>query len=320
MAGQRRYLGWPAAAALLAIAGALAWWGWRIDTVTEPRVDAVPTVLPVTARQLPDSQTFAAGSHEPAPPSPAAQSVTTDPVGSAPDLKRVFDDYITSGDPRQRRMAVQAFEACVPAFLPTAGQPPSPEPLIYALPAAHQTEREGAYRTLFARCHRLVAEGRASLDSTRQTLELDPQSQSPGRRAQEAALAGRLDRIEPLVGEALSRSDPAAVASLAGLAARIVPWRQPETVEAATLQKAHEVDAALPWVACDLGLDCSAQSLWALQICATEGLCEGDVASRLMMRITPGTVDPGAVQQQRLRLTGLIQSGRKLGLADLLPP
>lgn len=244
-----------------------------------------------------------------------------DPVGNALDLKRVFDEYIASGDPRQRRMAVQAFEACVPAFLSGAGQTPSPEPLIRALPPDHyQTEREGAYRTLFARCHRLLAEGRTSLDSTRQVLEHDPQNQAPGLRAQEAGLAGRLERIEPLVGEALSQSDPAAVASLAGLAARIVPWRQPDVADAALMQRAHEVDAALPWVACDLGLDCSAQSLWALQLCAAEGLCEGDVSARLMARISPGTVDTSAVQQQRWRLLGLIRSGRTLGTADLLPP
>lgn len=261
-----------------------------------------------------------AENHEPAAPRPAARTLPPDPVGSAPDLKRVFDDYIASSDPRQHRLAVQAFEACVPAFLPATGQSPSPEPLIAALPANHQGEREGAYRTLFARCHRLLAEGRASLEATRQALALDPQSQSLGQRAQEAVLAGHLERIEPLVGEALARSDPAAVASLAGLAVRIVPWRQPETMDAATLQNAREVDAALPWVACDLGLDCSAQSLWALQICATEGLCEGDLMTRLMARVSPGAIDVGAVQQQRLRLLGLIQGGRTLGLADLLPP
>jgi len=239
-------------------------------------------------------------------------------VGSAPDLNRVFEDYIGSGDPRQRRTAVRAFDACVPAFLPGAGQAPSPEPLIEALPPGRRTEREAAYRSLFARCHRLLAGGRTSLDETLQTLQRDPQNQAPGLRAEEALLAGRFDRVEPLVAEALSGSDPAAVASLAGITARIARSRQPDSADAAMLQRAHEIDAALPWVACDLGLDCSAQSLWALQLCATEGLCEGDVSARLMARISPGAVDAGAVQQQRLRLLGLIRSGRALGTADLL--
>jgi hypothetical protein len=270
-------------------------------------------------QQVPASQALVAGSHELAPSGTTASAGVTDPVGSAPDLNRVFEDYIGSGDPRRRRTAVRAFEACVPAFLPGAEQAPSPEPLIEALPPGHRTEREAAYRSLFARCHRLLAGGRASLDDTLQTLQRDPQNEAPGLRAQEALLAGRFDRVEPLVAEALSISDPAAVASLSGIAARIARSRQPDSADAAMLQRAHEIDAALPWVACDLGLDCSAQSMWALQLCATEGLCEGDVSARLMARISPGTVDSGAVQQQRLRLLGLIRSGRTLGTADLLP-
>lgn len=312
--------GWHIAALGIAIAGGVAWLGWwAADSARMPR-DVVPRpaagiVSPTPAAPAPSPMN---------PPSDPLGAATlarvADPVGNALDLKRVFDEYIASGDPRQRRIATRAFEACVPAFLPTAGEVASPEPLIRALPPDHQTEREGAYRTLFARCHRLLAEGRTSLDSTRQVLERDPQNQAPGLRAKEAGLAGRLERIEPLVGEALSQSDPAAVASLAGLAARIVPWRQPDVADAALMQRAHEVDAALPWVACDLGLDCSAQSLWALQLCAAEGLCEGDVSARLMARISPGTVDTSAVQQQRWRLLGLIRSGRTLGTADLLPP
>lgn len=249
----------------------------------------------------------------------AGAAAAIDPAGSAPDLKRVFDDYIGSDSPRQRRKAVRAFEACVPAFLPGAGQRPSPEPLIEALPYEHRGEREAAYRQLFARCARLLSGGRTALDGERQTLALDPDHRAPGLRAQEALLAGRLDQAEWLASEALSGEDPASVLSLAGLAALIVPARHPEGADAALLQLAREVDAALPWVACDLGLDCSSQSLWALQLCSVQGLCAGDVAARWMVQGAPGTVDPDAVQRQRLRLLGLIRSGRALGSYDLLP-
>jgi hypothetical protein len=319
MADRRLYRGWLAVVALVSIAGAIAWLAWRSASAPEPQADAVPAVLPAAVPQLPASQVLGAGNHKSAPPATGAPAGVTDPVGSAPDLNRVFEDYIDSSDPRQRRTAVRAFEACVPAFLPGAGQSPSPEPLIRALPPDRRAEREAAYRALFARCHRLLAGGRASLDDTLQTLQRDPQNQTPGLRAQEALLAGRLDDIEPLVTEALEGADPAAVESLTGIAARIVRSRQSDSADAAMLQRAREIDAALPWVACDLGLDCSAQSLWALQLCAIEGLCEGDVSARLMARISPGSIDAGAVQQQRLRLLGLIRSGRTLGTADLLP-
>lgn len=245
-----------------------------------------------------------------------APTGAVDPVGNAPDLKRVFDEHIASGDPRQRRVAARAFEACVPVFMPGSGQAPSPEALVRALPPAYASEREAAYRSLFARCYRLVTEGQAALIQTLQTLERDSASQPPGQRAIEALLAGRLERIEPLVAEALSPADPAAVASLAGLATRLAASRPAEAQGSELQQRAQAVDAALPWVACDLGLDCSAQSLWALQLCATQGLCEGDVLARL----AAGSVDPAAVQQQRRRLLGLIRSGRPLGTSDLLPP
>lgn len=309
--------------AAVVIAAALLCLRW-IDSALDVQTDAVPmpprfTVLPPLALQFLSNQELFGRSEE-LPRIAARSAVAADPVGSAPDLKRVFDDYIDSADPRQRRIAVRAFEACVPAFLPASGQSPSPEPLIAALPFEHRAEREAAYRSLFARCSRLFADGRTALVATSEALQNDMQSEAPGRSAQEAALAGRLDRVERLVSEALNDADPAAVASLAGLAARIVSLRQPGGADAAVLQRAHDIDAALPLVACDLGLDCGDQSLWALQLCATEGLCEGDVSTRLMARNSPDSVDPGAVQKQRRRLLGLIRSGRTLGTADLLPP
>ena len=191
--------------------------------------------------------------------------------------------------------------------------------MIAALPSEHRVEREAAYRSLFARCHRFLTEDRAALDAQRQALRRDPQNEDAGMRAHQAVLAGDRSRVESLVSEALSSTDPAAIEALAGIAARIVQARQTDGVDPALLQRARAVDAALPWVACDLGLDCSAQSLWALQLCAVEGQCEGDFEARLSARMAPGTVDADAVQQQRARLLELIRSGRTLGTVDLLP-
>ena len=85
------------------------------------------------------------------------------------------------------------------------------------------------------------------------------------------------------------------------------------------MQRARAVDSALSWVACDLGLDCSANSLGALQLCAVQGMCEGDMPSRFLTRAVADAVDPAAVHGQRARLLALIRSGRVLGTADLLP-
>ena len=330
----------PLGVAAVSLAVALALWRW-IDSGPEPKAEPLSgsesassaSRAPVDDSDERGQPSAAYGRQDGLSPfmlwargrrnSVRARSATgaaaADSVYSAPDLRRVFDDNIDSDDPRQRRTAARAFDACVPAFLPGAGGSASPEALIDALPADQRAEREAAYRSLFARCHRLLATSRNALGETLQTLRSEPQTQAPGQRAQEALLAGRLSDTELIVGEALSESDPASVASLAGIAARIARMRQPDGIDAALLQRAQEIDAALPAVACDLGLDCSPQSLWALQLCATEGLCEGDVLTRLMARNSPGTVDPDAVQQQRVRLVGLIRSNRALGTADLLP-
>lgn len=297
----------------VAIAGTVIWWRWP-----EPQADQLVAVSHGAAARSPIGPGLLGGSH-PRAASGAVAAGVADPLGSAPDLKQTFDAYVDSADPGRRRIAARAFAACVPAFLPAAGQTPSPEPLIEALPPERRSEREAAYRALFSRCHRFLAESREALDGTSQVLQRDRQNEPPGLRAQNALLAGPVESIEPLVAEALSGSDPAAVESLAGIASRIAQSRSTEAADIMTLQRAAAVDTAMPWVACDLGLECAAQSLWALQLCAAEGLCEGDLPARLMARISPGRVDPDAVQRERARLLGLIRSGRRLGTADLLP-
>jgi hypothetical protein len=106
--------------------------------------------------------------------------------------------------------------------------------------------------------------------------------------------------------------------SLSGIAARLAAQRNAAGTEPALAQRAAAVDAALPGVACDLGLDCSASSLSALEMCAVQGLCDGDLNSRMALR-SGAAADPLEVQQQRERLLALIRTGRPLTTADLLP-
>jgi hypothetical protein len=297
----------------------IAWSAWRAQTRQNAPVHLLTSMpAPVTTPTAASGERNAQSNKTSA--GVTAHSEVIDPLGSAPDLKRVFDDYVHSANPQQRRLAVRSFEACVPTFLPGAGQMPSPEPLIAALPTGQRADREAAYRELFGRCYRLLGSGGDALDGMRQTLERDPQNQGPGLRARESLLAGRLDQIEPLVAEASSSANPADLASLAGLATTIVRSRGSDGVDPDSLKRAQEVDAALALLPCDLGLDCGAQSLWALQLCVSEGLCTGDYAARLNARNAPGSVDPSAVQQQRLRLLNLIRGGRALGSSDLMPP
>ena len=284
-----------------------------------------PDPLPPTTRPLAAAEFI--GTPPPAvTPSPASAkrefappAMLPRPVGGTREMKEFFDDNIGSVDPRQRRVAARAFDTCVPAFLPRHGEMPSPETLIRALPQERRAEREAAYRQLYDRCASLLRESRESLLGVRQQLQGDPALHEPGLRAQQKLIDGRLERIEPLVSRALAGDDPAGVASLAGLAARLARLRDPENESPDLMQKARAVDAALPWVACDLGLDCSADSAGALQLCAVQSLCDGDMLSRLMVPAVAEGIDSAAIQAQHARLLPLIRSGRALGIADLLP-
>ena len=248
---------------------------------------------------------------------PPQRASVPDPIGAAPDLKRVFDEYRDSSNFRERKVAARAFGACVPAFLAADEQTPSPEPLIRALPQENRNAREAAYWVLFARCRNFLGDGRAALEGQLRELKASTEAQEPGVRAQEDLLAGRTDRIDALVAQGLSANDAAAVAGMAGVAAALASARDPDGSDADLALRARAVDAALPLVACDLGLDCSAASLQSLQMCALQGSCEGDLAARFAQR-SEG-IDPSRVQQERARLLALIRGGRPLAAADVLP-
>ena len=244
----------------------------------------------------------------------------TDPVGGALDLKRVFDQYIDSGDARLRHAAVRAFAACLPAFMPASNQTPTPEPLIQALPPRQRIEREGAYRALFARCASFLGQDRATLSGWHQRTTTEPQFRAPGAQALEDLLAGRLEQAHGLIAQALSSTDPAAVASLAGLTERLLQRAASEAPDADALLRARAVDAALPLVACGLGLDCSITALASLQLCAAQGWCQGDLVQRLEERAAADGVDRATLDAQRTRLLALLRSGKTPSAADLLAP
>jgi hypothetical protein len=301
-----------------ALAAATGWAAYRLlqaDADIAPRTSAANPPHALAPGAAVSRAQVAAVAAQPGRPADAH----ADPLGSAPDLRRLYDQYAGSADPRQRRIAARAFGACVPAFLPSAGQAPSPEPLIQALPAAQRGEREAAYRTLFARCSRFMDEGRAELTAAHQAMQRDVDVREPGMRAMQAMLAGRIEEADRAIREATTGGDPAAIEALSGLAVRIARERNPDQSDAALVQVARAVDAALPAVACDLGLDCSATSLWSVQLCATEGRCQGDLLARLAARNESDAVDPALLQQQRQRMLVLLRSGRALGVDDLLP-
>jgi hypothetical protein len=189
-----------AALALALAAVAVVWW-WGGAPAASPGVVPAQVNQPADRTEPANAPAASQVERSRSEPAPAAAKTSPDPVGGAPDLKRVFDQFIGSSDPGQRRVAVRAFDACFPAFLPAPSQAPSPEPLIRALPGERRAQREAAYRSLFARCQGFLGQGRESVQGLQMQLQGDHEAQEPGLRAHEDLLAGRTDRIETLIAQ-----------------------------------------------------------------------------------------------------------------------
>lgn len=296
---------WVAVVCVVLSVAAAAWWSIATRSASEV---SVPAAAPRAASALAPPQQVTARANPLLPQRPHE----ADSVGNASDLRGVFDAYIDSADEALRRTAVRAHAACVPAFLPQAGEPASPEPLIQSLPAAHRAEREAAYRALFARCYRFFGEGRAKLEPMRERVSA-AQWQEPGVRVRAALGRGDRDDAIAILGAALSGADAATVASLSGTASALVE----EQDDPGLAVRARAIDAALMLAACDLGMHCGVDALRALQMCAVESLCDGDVPTRVMAQAASSASDPVAVQRERTRLLALFRSGRALTAADL---
>jgi hypothetical protein len=92
-----------------------------------------------------------------------------------------------------------------------------------------------------------------------------------------------------------------------------------ELGRSATYLSRFDSEAAWQLVACDLGLDCSADGALMRQNCLHTGMClEGDFESALLRQMPPRQWS--RVQAQRQALREAIARGDRAGLFDLPPP
>ena len=308
-------------AGVLAVAAVLLGLAWMQQAPPNPLPDA--PVAPA-ARKLPALQTSGetTPSRDAAAPEVLKSVALADPLAASPDLLQVFQHYRDSGDPRLKAAAQRAFSACTPAFLPRPGETPSPEPLIAALPAAQRMAREEALRSLYARCQSFMGLGRDALLKLRGELAADGGLREAGQQLEDELAAGNIEQASRWATGALRSGDPAAIASIAAPLERLLEklsLTHAGSDAAANRIAAQDLAAALPLLACDLGMDCSSRSLAALHLCAAQGQCEGDVEARFL---ASAAIDPGrtpAVQAQRRRLLALYRQGRPPAADELLP-
>ena len=302
----------------MVVSAGAAWW-YRPPPTQLPEAPTPPPVLTPPKLQ---AEVDAHPSRQAALPAAVKLAVLGDPLAESSDLLQIFQHYRDSDDPRLKAAARRAFSACTPAFLPRSGETPTPEPLIAALPPAQRMAREEALRALYARCQSFMGLGRGVLLTLRGDLVADGGLLEAGQHISDQLAAGNVEQASRLATETLRGNDAASIASIAGPLGILLEKLSSARAGAATAADriaAGDVTAALPLLACDLGMDCSNRSLAALQLCATEGQCEGNAEARFLARAGVDSDRMAAVQAQRRRLLDLYRQGRPPAAGELLP-
>lgn len=236
----------------------------------------------------------------PPPPKPVARiepDTPNDVLGRARDYQAVFLRYRYSQDPIERALAGRAHRACFPTFMPPRGQAPSTVHLINALPKEQREQRRAAIEELFARCRSFLVQAIDPADVVRTAERVsNGDLATPGASARWAMMRGDRAKADGIVEQALKSREPYAVQSLVGMSVLMM-------TDTGGGRSTDVTDAALALLSCDLGAACGPDSLLALQLCATEGRCEGSARERMIARI--GKVDLEAVERERARLQAL---------------
>jgi hypothetical protein len=243
-------------------------------------------------------------SHAPGGSAPAAGGTYVDPLSAGADLKRLYDEKSASADPAERAVAGRAWAVCMPAFLGPGNRPARVESLAASFPQGPEAaSRLESLRLLEARCRgffdrsgdelgALVAQNTARFRAG--------YFSSHAERARSDLLAGNRSEALVQIREAFRSGDPYELKELAGLVALWHRGAEPGGTDAVR-------DAALAVVGCDLGMDCGADSVLGLELCALHGACQGDVAERLLADYVD--VDHQQVNEERRRLALAIMDG-----------
>ena len=218
-------------------------------------------------------------------------------VERATDLATVYDQYSGSTDSLTRNIAYRAWSACFPAFLGAEGRPVTVEQFAAAMPAtaANMPLRLAAYRELLNRCQRFFYMSRDEIVHASQRQEdawKRGEILAPGELAMKHFLEGRSDEALDVARRTVQSGDGYAVASLQEYMHRMIAQKM-ETQQLPGSERSDLRGLAVAMAACQLGLDCSADSLTALLLCANGGQCAGNLTDRYLQAL------PNAADRER---------------------
>jgi len=289
---------WLGVGALLGGLWGAAWWANRAPgspPAGPPAPSPAGEATPVRAADSAVSR--------PVPAGPAAAPQWHDPLSRASDLHALAQRWRSSAVPGDRANAWRAWSSCA-VFAGGGPVLPTPESLAAGFAdSAAASQRLEALRLLQARCQGFAGET-ASDAAAMQAMHARGEARSHAEAARALLDVGEREAALRQVAEAAASGDPQEIRELSGLVERF----RRDAAEGEALPSEPLRDAALALVACDLGLDCSADSLWATRLCALHGQCGGDLVERTLAGFGP--LDRQALQAERDALAVQLRSGR----------
>ena len=234
------------------------------------------------------------------------------PLERSDNLRKTYESFRDSRFGFERSVAFRAWSACFPQFMSADGQAVSLEKLTQALPvnAPNNALRTSAYRELRRRCEPFFELSRDDVIAVTQRqsdLWKKGEALDPGELALKYLKADDKPKALAVVRDVLSSRDAYAIASMREFVHQFLVLQ----VDAQLLPGNTRTDIAslaLTVASCDLGLDCGAESLTALQQCAHGGLCEGGVIDRYVQTL-PNPGDRERLTDEGRRMTAAIASG-----------
>ncbi len=233
------------------------------------------------------------------------------PLERSLDLSATYQQFKDSKNPVERHIAYRAWSACFPTFIAPQGQSISIENLTKALPKGDPATalRVEAYRSLFGRCKHFSHMTRAeSLSATQHQQEASNSGAilSPGDIASKHLTDGKPEQAMQVARDIISSQDAFAIASLSAFINQIgVAQVDGQSAHSDLRPDLHSL--AFSIAACQMGLDCGAGSLTALQMCASMGQCYGSVLDRYLQSM-PNQADRDAVQREAQQVLDAIRS------------
>ena len=241
------------------------------------------------------------------------------PLERSDNLRKIYERFRDSRFGFERSVAFRAWSACFPQFMSADGQAVSLEKLTQALPvnAPNNAARVDAYRELRRRCEpffELSRDDVITFTQRQSDLWKKGEALDPGELALKYLKADDKPKALALVRDVLSSRDAYAIASMREFVHQFLVLQ----VDAQALPSNTRTDLkslGLTVAACDLGLDCSEQSLTALQLCAHSGYCIGSVIDRYAQSL-PNPTDRARLTEESRRVAAAIASGdlKALGL------